>query len=111
MVQLDKYPTDPYVLELSHQMMNVCLLISDFLPTFYFSCILGTYNCFSNKLIMVRPTFPILTIPLVGQQDGAYVNVSKGICYYLLCLGFQSLTIGKLPIGYLHITYKHQQCM
>jgi hypothetical protein len=26
----------------SHQMTNVCLLISDFLPAFDFSCMLGT---------------------------------------------------------------------
>ena len=41
-VQLNKYQTDLYHLELSHQMTNVCLLISDFLPAFDCSCMLGT---------------------------------------------------------------------
>ena len=40
-VQLNKYQTDLYLLELSHQMTNVCLLISDFLPAFDCSCMLG----------------------------------------------------------------------
>ena len=41
-LQLNKYQTDLYLLELSHQMTNVCLLISDFLPIFDWSCLLGT---------------------------------------------------------------------
>ena len=41
-LQLNKYQTDLYLLELSHQMTNVCLLISDFLPIFDCSCMLGT---------------------------------------------------------------------
>ena len=42
LLQLNKYQTDLYLLELSHQMTNVCLLISDFLPAFDCSCMLGT---------------------------------------------------------------------
>ena len=42
LLQLNKYQTDLYLLELSHQMTNVCLLISDFLPAFDCSCSLGT---------------------------------------------------------------------
>ena len=40
--KLNRYQTDLYFLELSHQMTNVCLLISDFLPAFDCSCMLGT---------------------------------------------------------------------
>ena len=37
-VQLNKYQTDLYLLELSHKMTNVCWLISDFLPALDCSC-------------------------------------------------------------------------
>ena len=37
-----RYQTDLYLLESSHQMTNVYLLISDFLPAFDCSCMLGT---------------------------------------------------------------------
>ena len=41
-VQLNRYQAYLYLLESSHQMTNVCLLISDFLPPFDCSCMLGT---------------------------------------------------------------------
>ena len=45
-VQLNKYETDLYLLELSHQMTNDCLLISRFLP------ILTVLACWEHKIVM-----------------------------------------------------------
>ena len=67
LLQLNRYQRDLYLLKLSRQMTNVCLLIFIFLTFFDCSCMLGTQNCFANKLTMLLPTFPILCIPLVGQ--------------------------------------------
>ena len=41
-VQLNKYQTDVYFLELSHQMTNDCLLIFGFLLVFDCFCVSGT---------------------------------------------------------------------
>ena len=41
-VQLNKYQADLYLLQLSHQMTDVCLLISYFLSAFDCSGMLGT---------------------------------------------------------------------
>ena len=45
-VQLNKYQTDLYLLELSHQMTNVCLLISENLPRFEKICSNGNIKLF-----------------------------------------------------------------
>ena len=50
-VQLNKCQTDLYLLELSHQMTNVCLLISDFLLVFDCSFMLETLNCSAHLKI------------------------------------------------------------
>ena len=41
-IQVNEYQADLYLVELIHQMTNVCLFISYFLPTFDCSCMLGT---------------------------------------------------------------------
>ena len=53
-LQLNKYQTDLYLLELSHQMTNVCLLISENLPRFEKICDTGTQNCFCFDFQMCR---------------------------------------------------------
>ena len=45
----DEYQTDLYLLELSHQMTDFCLLISDFLPVFDCSCHVGNIKLFCTS--------------------------------------------------------------
>ena len=52
----------------------------------------------TNKLTMVRPTFPILRIPLVGQQDGTYGCIKRDIILSFMP-GF-SITCGKFKARY-----------
>ena len=60
-LQLNKYQADLYLFELSHQMNNVCQSISDFLPTFDCSPMVGNIKLFctsknQNKNNSVFPT-------------------------------------------------------
>ena len=53
-LQLNKYQTDLYFLESSHQMMNDCLLISGFLHVFDLFCMFGTLSCYAHLNIKTK---------------------------------------------------------
>ena len=62
-IQLNKYQTDHYLLELSHQITNVCLMISDFFTHFCLFLHVGNTKLFcTSKNQNKQFCFPVLQI-------------------------------------------------